>query len=329
MTKSSLPKIQHYVPQFILKNFCIDNTSQVFVFDKKQKRIFKTNIKNVAAENGFYDINIFDSKVSIEEGMGELETTGSKVIKKILDNETLANITEYEKGILSYFIAAQFLRVKQKRITEMQLSDIVENQLRKMGVTPDEASGIYPKSIGDIKMAHIANMGDNILEFGPYFNDKTWVLFKAPKDTQYYISDNPVTLKNEIDYSPRGNLGLLVTGIEIYFPLSSKFLLAMLCRSHEDKIQLGVQQLNTLLKFGAFKPSGIQKGVISRMRKHKHAFDTGEAILSRKESVLNKNSLQVMYSSRFVFSKENNFYVAKKMIEENSEFQNPPKIREK
>jgi len=64
-----LPKIQHYVPQFILKNFCLNENNQIYVFDKKTEKVFTTNIENVAAENGFYNFKRGDFIISIEQSL--------------------------------------------------------------------------------------------------------------------------------------------------------------------------------------------------------------------------------------------------------------------
>jgi hypothetical protein len=69
MTKTNLPKAQHYVPRFILNNFCIGDTSQVFVFDKRHESVFKTNIRNVAVEKGFYNLEIDGVTASIEPNL--------------------------------------------------------------------------------------------------------------------------------------------------------------------------------------------------------------------------------------------------------------------
>jgi hypothetical protein len=50
-----MAKIQHYVPQFLLRNFGNGKKDQVWVYDKIDGRSFPTNAKNVASESRFYD----------------------------------------------------------------------------------------------------------------------------------------------------------------------------------------------------------------------------------------------------------------------------------
>ena len=52
-------KNQHYVPQFYLKQWA-NNKEQLFVYDKKQKKSFTSNVKNVVSSKFFYDFPKID-----------------------------------------------------------------------------------------------------------------------------------------------------------------------------------------------------------------------------------------------------------------------------
>lgn len=55
MTISNNCKNQHYVPQFVLRNFVASGKKKyIYVFDKLHEKKFKTGIKNIGAENAFY-----------------------------------------------------------------------------------------------------------------------------------------------------------------------------------------------------------------------------------------------------------------------------------
>ena len=68
-------------------------------------------------------------------------------------------------------------------------------------------------------------------QFGHHFMSKSWVLLRTSKKRPYLCGDHPLILQNMTDMGPYGNLGLAVTGIEIYFPLSKVRALAMWCPS--------------------------------------------------------------------------------------------------
>jgi hypothetical protein len=52
---SALPKVQHYVPQFILRNHCKGRKDLLWTFDKQNSKTFQSNIRNLAAASYFYD----------------------------------------------------------------------------------------------------------------------------------------------------------------------------------------------------------------------------------------------------------------------------------
>jgi hypothetical protein len=81
---------QHYVPQFILRNFaCNEKKTQIWVFSKKTSKIFQTNIRNVASEKDFYDIPIDGKEFSFDPTLTQLETYAAPIIKKIVKEENL------------------------------------------------------------------------------------------------------------------------------------------------------------------------------------------------------------------------------------------------
>ena len=62
----SIAKNQHYVPQFILRNFTVGDGKQIHVFDKQDEKSFRTNIRNIAAETGFYNFDIKEYKFTTD-----------------------------------------------------------------------------------------------------------------------------------------------------------------------------------------------------------------------------------------------------------------------
>lgn len=48
----------------------------------------------------------------------------------------------------------------------------------------------------------------NVNKLVPFFLKKRWVHFETTRKDPYYISDNPVTMHNDLDHGPYGNIGL-------------------------------------------------------------------------------------------------------------------------
>ena len=71
---NSIAKNQHYVPQLVLRNFTVGDGKQIYVFDKQDEKSFITNIRNIAAETGFYNFDVKEFKFTIEPALSDLES---------------------------------------------------------------------------------------------------------------------------------------------------------------------------------------------------------------------------------------------------------------
>ena len=54
----TIAKLQHYVPQFLLRNFGNGNNDQIWVYDKAASHCFSINTKHIASERRFYDFEL-------------------------------------------------------------------------------------------------------------------------------------------------------------------------------------------------------------------------------------------------------------------------------
>src|SRR5713101_7743636 len=80
---------QHYVPQIFLKNFLAGKKPFIWVYDKATDRIFQTNIRNVAAEKGFYDLEVDNAVLTVESELANLEAHTSNILKTLLREKTI------------------------------------------------------------------------------------------------------------------------------------------------------------------------------------------------------------------------------------------------
>lgn len=324
MKQSEIAKIQHYVPQFLIKQFCSGKETQVWVFDKRTGKIFKSHVKNVASENGFYNFRFKKNEYTIEPSLSEIETHASKIVKGIVRKNSIADLSDEDMLFLSHFFALQFVRTKQYRQLFKDLSETLGDTLIKRGENISQIKD-YVK-IGDrtLKLHGIQSVIKSA-EFAPYFLNKSWVLFRTTKSHPLYISDNPVTLQNMIDHGPYGNIGLAVRGIEIYFPLSKTLVLGMFCKSHEEEFRKTYEKLKIIMR--------MDPGLASKSIKDTHfisqimdGFEKKCTVAFGVDSVINHNSLQVFFSSRFIFSSSDDFSLAKKMIQDNPKIKDGPKM---
>jgi len=312
-------QLQHYVPRFLLNNFSVGESSQIFVFDKHEDRIFKTTTRNVAAEHGFYDLPE-DSPGVLEQKLSDLEARAADIINAVLQAESLAAVSLADRSTLSLFCAVQFLRSKQQRLALEQMDVKLQEALRAKGIDPDNVGNYRPFKPGEAKYLSL-NILQSAGTYAPHFHDKMWLLFKSTQGA-FYISDNPVVLYNANDYSPRGNRGLAVRGIAIYLPLSKHLSLGMICRSYEDLFRTMRRKLMVFRLLRFLYPAEQRR--IAFADKFMRAAKRGEPIESEPANVLHHNSLQVLHAARYVYSSSNDFSLVQEMVASDPSIRNGP-----
>lgn len=311
MTSSSDCKNQHYVPQFLLRHFATGKKKHIHVFDKLYERTFKTAVRNIGAENAFYDYDDGDSKSSIDPQLESLETLTSPIIKGIVENNSLGSLYAKDKSIMSLFCAVQMLRVKCPRESLMELNNTLKELIWKAGGQIDKVEGFKFMNEDEIKKTSIQSVL-TAGELAPYFYSKIWLLLRAPAKSSFYISDNPISLYNSVKRPGRGNLGLKVKGIEVQLPLSKNLCLSMVCPSLIEQIDHGIKKAELLERDLGLANTGLLNDAHNIL----NAVFTGRARQLKPENVEHLNSLQVGGASRFIYSSTGDFSLAEDMIRE-------------
>lgn len=311
----TIAKIQHYVPQFMLRNFGNGKKDQVWVFDKATSRSFATNAKNIASESRFYDFELDGQLFSLERELSTLESKAKPIIEGILKADSLKVLSDEDKAMLAVFLSVQFTRTKTFREQwsdfPRMLREHFDARSETVADNSQAAELIRDLTENESKADTASFIAKAPSKFAPHLISKQWVLAATTRKHPFVISDNPLTLQNMVDMSPRGNLGLAVEGIEIYFPLSPGRALAMWCPSIVDIVRRSTEKLRKL-PLGLAKASVKDRDGLSALDE---AIHTGNALMYNKENVLNFNSLQVARSERYIFSCVNDFALAKEMLE--------------
>jgi hypothetical protein len=300
---------QHYVPRFLLKNFTHGKKPKVFVYDKSNGKRFQTNIKNIAAENRFYDLEVEDGLLSMEPGLSRLEANTSGIVKKLINNNDIKSISENEVAIFALFLAVQFVRTKEHRLRFEHMGKQFVQKLRDMGSSEEQIREIMGSS-GDVpedKLFGLRSLAKAI-DLVPHFLNKAWLLLETTPKYPFFISDNPIGLHNDMDHGPYGNIGLAVRGIQIYLPLSSTLCLHLLCPTIAEE----------------FRKAYDNPKVLDQMAPSARAFCdglmNGTPIRVVEDNVNMINSLQVAFSSRFVYCESDQFDLVERMIRDNQAY---------
>jgi hypothetical protein len=322
MSSTKIPKIQHYVPKFILRNFT-ERKNQIWVFDKQNNRKFKTNIKNVASESGFYDLELLDHKVTLETSIAKFESKCSGIIKNIVRNESLANVTDKDKLALSRFLALQLVRTMQYRNHLKSMTEEFAKTIREKGWNPKNLEGFKELTNEEAKFEHMRSVYQ-VNVFLPYFYNKVWVLQKTIRKHTFWISDNPISFQNMNDYRILGNIGLNVKGIEIYFPLTKNLSLGLWCPNLKEQIEKIYIEYKFISQASPEDKLKIM-GDLLYCEQLKEGFDNGHVIPLKHESIINLNSLQVKYAARFIYSNNEDFSLAEIILRSHPNFRKGPR----
>jgi len=270
-------KNQHYVPQFLLKNFSSRGDKFIWAYDKNEKhnihnQIKERPIKKVASEEYFYDQFKSNKIGSYEYVLQQAEDATAPIIANLIKSKNIKDLSEEDRRTLSFFVTLQNLRTKGQLLqTEIFMNNLSEQLEEKAKIKiPD----VDPKRIW-------FSMLERSTSFSEHLMNKVWMLCES--NNSFLISDNPVTLQNTTDTSKiRGTLGLDSFGIEIYLPISPSITLCLFC----EKL---------------FKDSGYHKNYIPNLT-------------CKPENIENINSLQIAFSQRFIFSHKNDFEAVKKQL---------------
>ncbi|MCH7888436.1 MAG: DUF4238 domain-containing protein [Proteobacteria bacterium] len=311
---------QHYVPIFLLKKFCVLGKNQVWVFDKHNDNTFRTNIKNIASELNYNVFDLSDYTVDAEPIFTFIENETAPVVQKIIDRENLSDLTPLEHAKIATLVIIQFFRTRQFREMTLFLNETLVNKIRQIGGDPSQVQDFIELDENSIKLM-TARFVLKFEEFVPAILDKNWILFKTKRNKFFYLSDNPVTLHNDNDLRPYGNLGLAVPGVQIYLPISKLLTLGFWCPSILGKAHENYRHVHALRGHLPLRAAYSNLGVIiTKFEALISAIRSGQPVTCTHDNVTFMNSLQVTFSHRFVISCNNDFTLPKKMIEDNSEY---------
>ena len=311
---STRAKKQHLVPQFLLKNFAFNKNSQLHAFDKHTDREFVVSVGDAAAQSGFYEFAFEEDTLSLEAALASLEGSVSGVIEKIVATESLADLTDANRVTLALFICVQHSRSLNLRLMLADLNEQIRQKARRIAgesnlrlpaeLTAESTNDVF--ALTAISKAH---------EFVPFILSKPWVLQRVSGSSLLQISDSPMTLHNMNDFGPYGNLGFAVPGVELQMPLSSKLNLWIICPTLYAKFEKRYQTaLNLKRRHGQSSP--LIDSAIDRVERIRD----GKPTSLSEENVIHYNSLQVMFSDRFVYSSDGDFGLVKRMISDNEKY---------
>ena len=286
-------KKQHFVPQFLLRNFGHGKKKKerVWTFDKRRGVSYCAGVLDTGHQNGFYDgASIEGDEIEGESLTERVDGIGSRAFRPVVQQQRLPLQGEAFVS-MSYFIAAQMLRTPTIRNEMEYLRNVIIERWGPEVREGDDSRGIGEYCESDSKFSSIEMLRD-VPEFSRILQTKVWFLLLAPPDVSFILSDNPVVKHNHLDYGRRGSLGVAQDGIEIVLPISPKLGVQMLC----PKIANLVSATH----------SGQERLLLQR---------EGKPLPLSAQNVTFVNSLQVSQSERFLYAQSDiDFRLAREML---------------
>lgn len=220
MTK---PKKQHYVPRFYLRNFKDNNHKNDLIncFNVKEKKAYKSLIKNVAQSKYFYE----SPKYYLESQLSDIEKESSKYINNLVRNKKYGYLNASSvRANLSYYLSLQFVRTKDKREWIKNNSLELKEELIQEIEIPSKFQDLFDELPNEehVKDWHMENIVKLSKKFSKYFYYRKWILIKNKTKLNFWTSDNPILLWNPVNPP-----GLGQDNTFVFFPLSPKLYLCL------------------------------------------------------------------------------------------------------
>lgn len=320
---------QHTVPRFILKNFSVNG--KIYTYDKYIGKAYCSNVKDSGCEKSFYDFKIkIDNKTvegSIEEKLCELESNASRVIRKILKHDTVANLTDEEKEHMNHFLAAQMMRTQNSKLNFQLMPKQLRNALkqRMSNLDSDDLNIKVPDFDNDnLNLCFDYLIANSTERLRPYFRGLEWILVKTDEVNPFIIGDSPVVVYNELYYDKEESFqfskyAIGYKGCCVFFPLSPTRALWLVS---PEVIEKYVQSNKKLLKL-FFLGIKFSENVCKMGSKVQNFIDIEVGFTKTKiisfpsEYVLKYNYFEIISAERKVFSNVSSFEKVEELIKEN------------
>ncbi len=296
-------KKQHFVPQFLLRNFADDN-EKLWIYDKSTGRSFPNGVANIGCDGYFYD----DPEVAavtgeaqfVEKALSRAEGRWSSTLSAVLErvrSQADVGLSHDERLCISQMLSLQMVRTPLVRELNDQMRRAMERALRRsfsIDSEDDQAEIPIPKGLSDIeaKNFHIVSMlnHESIAKYQSIFIGHIWTFLRAGRHGHFYTSDHPLSRRPHITGGWMSHSGIGSKGIEMSFPLAEDVTLLMYDREHFSTMEFIDGKANDALA---------------------------------PEMLLYYNSMQVQESHRFLYSRTSDFGHAEIVLKDEPRFRDP------
>lgn len=318
---------QHTVPRFLLENFAISSEKkkrgkQVFALNIQTRHVTKMNVNDATVHSRFYNLRTQPETVSLESLLCHYEGSASTVIHKLISSKNILSLSKEERSDLARFVTVQHLRARGEYENQKHMAQRLYDAIKLRGIISEELDHYF--SHENFEQNSKTNFLDQIVNCDNEISiilSKEWLLFETTPDRPFYISDNPVTMYNDTKFADRSNTGIALPGIQIYLPLSTTLMLAMVCPSLNDKLR---EERDLIYNHIVTHRGGGSLNVFERLNFLKNLLDR-RLVNIEDWRLEHLNNLQLWRAEQFIFSSLEDFDRLKKLINDCPELSGGPR----
>lgn len=248
------PKRHHYIPQFILRNFCYDDKCHLFYYDISTGKTNKCETKEVFMSKFLYslDADTPEDRSKIERDFGTFEREVSEIIAPRFLKDKFIVISAEENEKLLLFFAIMGLRSKK-------IADFFSGKMSRedrefyMHYQKDgDFDSFWKRNLGQlVNCRSLQEVSDNPVIDEPikvfiqrdafYIYGRYITVVECPDQCEFMISDAYPT--TALDYSSNG------TPIEMYAicPISFKRAILICCINYVEDVSCEVRGLRNCI----------------------------------------------------------------------------------
>jgi hypothetical protein len=304
--KETVPKRTHIVQQAYLKNFSRKTKKGFFLyrFDKQTEKVQYLNVKRVAVEKHFYPPEVETWLAN------EIEAKGISILNNVIENKSIDNLPVSEKEYLIRWILVQDTRTREMR---NEIRQVFEDGTLLISKTYDsdfieKYENLKVKFNEDFLQAIQLEFMVEFLRIIPRLMNYKFSLLINKSKIQYFTADHPIFRYNTYhqcfqDKNRYENIfrnygegdGYLSPGVEIRLPLNPSLCLI-------------------ITEMTPAKYHHIDKQIYSRMD-------------ATYYNVVFVNERLSAKANRFIYSKNKDFSIAKRIIRDNPDLRFEDKKR--
>jgi hypothetical protein len=211
--------LQHYVPQFVLREF-VGPDGMLVVMERGSQRTWRSRPEKVACERFYNATRAPDGGLdtqTVEKQLGDIETAAAPLIEVLRNG---GELTPSDRMVVATFVAVQDFRSVRKRqqyadallafehnklgdkapLSAEQMLDLMRDASRNKSQLSPQQGFADPRLRLDDDGTVTASREDTVkaldaaFHFAPNIADMQWMLFTADPGHPFLLCDSPVVL---------------------------------------------------------------------------------------------------------------------------------------